>query len=770
MSDSAKPPEAAGPTDPAAQLERMWREGERPDVDAFLVNMASLPPTNLARVLRVDQRYRWQGSERVPAEDYLKRHPALNVDPEAVLDLIFHEFLLRERAGERPGTEEYLGRFPQYATTLGEQIELHRAVASGGSALTLPVPKAIDTGSAGPEARPGLPVLTGYEILAELGRGGMGVVYKARQTHLNRTVALKMLLSGQLASTTELERFRTEAEAVAQLDHPNIVTIHEVGESDGRLYFTMKFVEGHSLTEFEGTPQEAARLVQAVARAVHYAHQRGIIHRDLKPGNILLDTAGQPYVTDFGLAKRSQADNRVTQTGTIMGTPAYMPPEQASGKKGEVTTLADVYSLGAILYELLTGRPPFQAETPLDTILQVLEKPPEPPGNLNPRVDRNLEAICLKCLEKEPQQRFASAAELADDLERWQRGEPTRARPPSAWQVVRYWLRQNLRAALWVVALGLVFGLLLGYVGYLRVFQDTLVGVLDDSYGKLPATPRPWLARLPRLNTPGLAAVVAANVLAMTTVGLAVVLLVRPRSAGAELSCGVGVGLVAACVSAMCGGVWAFAGTQVKNTLYENENMLAFKWELLQRQRKPLSLGAWDPWGVGKVRGKVYEPGWQEQHYPDLKGLPPHEQRHILYDKMVCDAVISVQIGLLWAMPLYFLVLIVIPAVEALAAGSLWRRYQRLGPMLAAYAERIIPLALTLLFGGETIMFLFALPALGIADWLGTFLRVCWPMGIVLALMVVAQVAAWRGWPWPLRLVLHAGWIALLIWARLRLP
>jgi hypothetical protein len=208
----------------------------------------------------------------------------------------------------------------------------------------------------------------------------------------------------------------------------------------------------------------------------------------------------------------------------------------------------------------------------------------------------------------------------------------------------------------------------------------------------------------------------------------------------------------------------------VKNTLYDYENQIAFKWQLLQRQRGPLPAPPWDLRGVGEVPGKVYEPDWQEQHYPDLKGLPGHEQRHILYDKMVCDAAISVQIGLLWAAPLYFIVLIVLPAVEALAAGSLWRRYQRLGPVAAAYAERIIPLALTLVLATMAAVLPFALRALGFGDWLGTSLRACWPMGVAIAVLVVAQAAAWRGWYWPLRLLLLASGIALAVWARARLP
>lgn len=606
-----------------------------------------------------------------------------------------------------------------------------------------------------------------HEVLEEIARGGMGVVFKARDTKLNRIVALKLLLAGQLSSASEVARFRAEAEAAANLDHPHIVPIYEVGDHDGQPYFSMKLVDGGSLSSFRGDARAAAQVLAKVARAVHYAHQHGIIHRDLKPGNVLVYRDGEPHVTDFGLAKRLQADSKMTQTGTVMGTPAYMPPEQASGKKEAATTLADVYSLGAILYELLTGRPPFHADTPLDTLMQVLEKEPEPPSRLNARVDRNLEAVCLKCLAKAAAGRYASAAELADDLERWLRGEPTRARPPSAWQAARFWLRQNARSALCVLLVGVIFGSLLGYTVYFRTVQPSLAEAAKNSYGRLPNTPRPLLTRLPYPDQSLQFVIGLATMVAMTASGLAIVLLVRPKSVSADLSHGLAVGLVTAYVALLFGVGWGLVGLQVHQTLY-GENEIAFRQDLLNRQQRTIVI-PWHAQGLGEYHKEVFEPDWQERRYPDLKGLSDQQQHRVLYDKMVCDAVVGVEGMLLLSAPLLFMILLVVPTLEAAVAGHLWRRYQRPWPVLVAYLERI-PMALGVIIAVLLVYGLIMVWRMADDDWFGKFQRFDWPMEALAAALIVTTAAVWRGWHWSVRLFLHAIWIGFfLIFIKMRL-
>jgi tetratricopeptide (TPR) repeat protein len=286
-----------------------------------------------------------------------------------------------------------------------------------------------------------------YEIVRELARGGMGVVFQARQVSLNRTVALKMILAGQLATDTDVKRFYAEAEAAANLDHPGIVPIYEVGQHERQHYFSMGFVEGQSLSQrlADGPlpPRQAAALIVKVAEAIEYAHQRGVIHRDLKPANILLDQDGNPRVTDFGLAKKLEVDSGLTGSGQIMGTPSYMPPEQAGGKRGDVGPASDVYALGATLSAVVPGRPRSPAPTAMDTLIQVISDEPVPPRRLNASIPRDLETICLKCLEKEPGKRYASAASLEEDLRRFLAGEPITARPVGPAERSWRWSKRN---------------------------------------------------------------------------------------------------------------------------------------------------------------------------------------------------------------------------------------------------------------------------------------------------------------------------------------
>jgi WD40 repeat protein len=415
-----------------------------------------------------EQRASWERGECKPVEVYLEEHPELHTNPEAVVDLIYQEVLLRQQRGEGAELDEYRRRFPHYEAQLRQQFELHELVAGANKRTsrvsgTIPPPTAVGDHRPMVGGPPG-PSVPGCEILRELGRGGMGVVYLARQISLKRYVVIKVIREGGFARPGEVARFRTEAEAIARLQHPQIVQIHEVGEHESGPYLVLEWMEGGSLDQkLAGAPQppdRAARLVESLARAIHYAHQRGIVHRDLKPANVLLSAEGTPKISDFGLAKLLERGPGGSASQVPVGTPCYMPPEQARAEPDQVGPAADTYALGAVLYELITGRPPFLGATVADTLLRVLAEDPVPPQRLRPEVPRDLETICLKCLEKKPDRRYSSAEALADDLARFLAGKPITARPIGPWERATKWIRRQpaLAAALALVVLVTVLG------------------------------------------------------------------------------------------------------------------------------------------------------------------------------------------------------------------------------------------------------------------------------------------------------------------------
>src|SRR6184192_1682695 len=337
--------------------------------------------------------------------------------------------------------ETALGIFPDAVAADQENEAANRRM---GESARSPSPRFADSPF---QSVPMLGELGDYELLEEIGRGAQGVVFRARQKSLNRTVALKVISLGQWASKAHLKRFRREAEAAASLDHPCIVPIYEVGERDGSCYFSMKFVEGGQLDEVVRRKlmsiRQAGELIAKIARTVHYAHEHRILHGDIKPGNILLDQKGEPHLTDFGLARLLETESTVTRTMEILGTPSYMAPEQAVGNNAQLTAATDVYGLGAVLYQLLTGHPPFAGGTTFETVRLVLDTEPRQPRLWNPKIDRDLATICLKCLDKDPQRRYSSALTLAEDLDRWLKHESILARRTGIFARGKKWVRRN---------------------------------------------------------------------------------------------------------------------------------------------------------------------------------------------------------------------------------------------------------------------------------------------------------------------------------------
>ncbi len=412
--------------------------------------------------VRAAQIARWEGGGRPRLEELLAGLPT--PDGEQMLDLIYAEVLLREEFGERPTLEEYLARFPALAAGLRRQFALHCAVG----VLDTQPGRGADTGVMPPDAGHPPAAIGPYDVLGEAGRGGMGVVYKGRHRTLTSRLAAIKILRGD--GPDERARFLAEARAVASLRHANIVQVHEVSApDDAEPFVALEYVAGGTLAQkINGTPlppREAAALLVPLAEAVAHAHAAGIVHRDLKPQNVLIGVDGAPKVTDFGLAKTA-GDSSHTRSGAILGTPSYMAPEQARAENASVGPPADVYGLGAILYEMLTGRPPFRADSVMTTLKQVIDDDPVAPRTLNPSVPADLETVCLKCLAKEQGRRYGGARELADDMRRFLAGEPVRARPAGVVERAVKWVRRRPAAAL---ALG-------GSVAALAAFVAVWVG------------------------------------------------------------------------------------------------------------------------------------------------------------------------------------------------------------------------------------------------------------------------------------------------------
>ena len=499
------------------RFDSAWENGGAPTIDSFL---PVLPVSDndesrssrravLTELVMIDLERRWRsngGTDETldpgqPAlrakptlEDYVERYPDIGTLDELPLELICEEYRVRCCWGDRPTHADYLDRFPEQSERLRDAL----AETDGGLSIDVTIdaealpcdsaddtqpPATIDTsqGSTPSISAAGMPrdeSFGDYEILEEIARGGMGVVYKARQKKANRIVALKMILTGQLAGDEEVKRFYAEAEAAANLDHPGIVPIYDVGELNGLHFFSMGFVEGESLKErvSDGPlPQrDAAETVKTIAEAIAYAHGKGVIHRDLKPANVLLEAGHRPRITDFGLAKQLETDSDLTATGQVLGTPSYMPPEQAAGRTNEIGPAADIYALGAILYELLTGRPPFQAASALDILMLVREKEPATPRQLNTALDQDLDTICLKCLEKSASRRYQSATALVDELSRYLSGEPILARPIGKFERIWRWCqRKPTLAGLCALLVTLFF--VLGIGGPLLAIQQARI-------------------------------------------------------------------------------------------------------------------------------------------------------------------------------------------------------------------------------------------------------------------------------------------------------
>jgi len=636
----------------------------------------------------------------MPAESHLE-----TLDPK--LGRIVKVYLEAVERGENPSAEEWISRHAEFAQPLRDFFAsrqqlgelLQQAKNSAGSEQTMDSAPGGAATKLSANSASRLRYFGDYELESEIARGGMGVAFRARQVSLNRPVAVKMILSGELASSDDVARFRTEAEAAANLDHPAIVPIYEIGEREGQHYFSMKFIDGDSLSqrlqESKGKSvareelKERVELVIAIARGIHYAHQRGIIHRDLKPANILIDSAGQPHITDFGLARRTTEGSDLTRTGAIVGTPSYMAPEQALGSGKNATTAVDIYGLGAILYATLTGRPPFEGQNPLETILQVQKEPPVPPSRLNSAVDHELEVICLKCLQKDPESRYRSAGELADDLTRWVRGEPIQAMPPNAARLFWRWLATHFKTAACVLVIGVITGLLI-CTPAIHSQADNLEGYALIYRGSFPAEEAPWILKalegFPRWLGIALLPLMLVSYFSM---GWFTDRLVKPQDLAGAMLGGLGVGTAAAITAFLFCIGWV---TIIQVAVWPSQPDL----ELLVAE-----ISKDTTFTDGETISKKY-PG-------DINGQPVYT-RYVM-KKALADMQARIPIALWYGFGFSACILLLPATLQTVAAQYLRSRGDRWWRQLLHMAELSIPTSFMLMALG---MLLWNAPTLGV--------------------------------------------------------
>lgn len=575
-----------------------------------------------------------------------------------------------------------------------------------------------------------------YDLIDEIARGGMGVVYRARHRKLNRIVALKMILSGQFASQEDVARFYLEAEAAANLDHAGITPIYDVGDEQGQPFFAMKLIEGGSVESsigvFEKDLRKSAELIVQVALAIHHAHQRGILHRDLKPNNILLDEDRNPLVTDFGLAKMTDRESGHTRTGAIMGTPAYMAPEQAGSGKS-VTTSADIYSLGAILYRLITGQPTYQADSALDIVMKSLNEDPAPPRELNTAIPLDLELICLKCLQREPTLRYNSAADLAEDLEHWLAGEPVSVRPPSVGTLASVWMKQNVQMAVGAALVGSLTGALISFSMFAAVFSVNFDFVASTYRDYFPQQKPPLMAipfQSPSWSFP---VVLVGWPLLIAICGYFVVRVTKPPSRQAAASSGLIAG-------AFCAGLMAMVGTigpLMSSTIGQIEEDLNL-----------LSTAAYgDEVEAKSARRSLIN------RYPDLEKYSESDRGIVIQRKIRSDLIAGLPIGL-WG---GFSVFLMTMPLVMLGSIYAWRLQSHNWSKLYTFFKYIdAAFAFSILI--SFLILLFLTRPLGAGIYIPPFFGTVMLVGA----LVIALAAAIKAWSWYLRVPIHLVWIVLV--------